>query len=139
MTPSSDFVLCIMSLQMLWCGWLKFLKHISWYNPKHVRYRNLSILILFWTASSFTDYVFFDFLWPLPVVDIYRSLPPFQLKCSLQVVTCLCPWISKLRKRTISLSNIPGGMLFLRNIIITFEVFLFSLVSSTMKGSKAQT
>lgn len=101
LTLSSGFVLCILSLQILWCEW-QLLKHLSWHNPKYVRYRNLAILILFWTASNITDYIF---LWLALITFcgrylLYPSHRQLHLKCSLQVVTCLCLWISKLRNRT---------------------------------------
>lgn len=101
MTLSSAFVLYILSLQIFWCWWLQLLKYLSCYNPKHVKYRNLAIPILFWAASNLTDYIFFAFLWSLHMVDAYypHPLQLFKFEYSPQVVTCLCLWISKLRKR----------------------------------------
>lgn len=101
---SSGFVLCFMSLQMLWSEWLQLLKCIPCYNPKYVRYRDLAILIFFWANSYFTNSIFFDPLWSLPLVFTIYLVSLLKLECSLQVVSILCLGITKVRKKTDSVS-----------------------------------
>ena len=142
---SSGFVLCIMSLQMLWSEWLQLLKYIPCYNPKYVRYRNLPILIFFWANSYFTNCIFFDLLWSLPLAFTIYLVSLLKLWCSLWVVNIQCLGIAKVRKKTSSLSLFPSHFtkprVFLRNIyrhkFQSFSLFIVSL--NTDKGSKIQT
>ena len=101
---SSGFVLCFMSLQMLWSEWLQLLKCIPCYNPKYVRYRDLAILIFFWANSYFSNSIFFDPLWSLPLVFTIYLVSLLKLECSLQVVSILCLGTTKVRKKTNSVS-----------------------------------
>lgn len=115
--------------------------NLSCYN-QNVSYRNLTILIFLSAASNFTAYIFFD--WPSLITSYARFLAspptsPFKLECSLQVVTHLCLWLSKLRKRRTSpltLTCAKKKKNFLRNILKMYLSKYFSLSFDPLSTDK---